>query len=158
LGYDRHVRRLREALRSHRDAYADLVATHFPVGTRLTLPDGGMLLWVQLPEGASGDTLFAAALDRGIKIAPGSYDSVTGIHVLDVVTNEEWLGARSASIQPGILGKTVAFDAYGRCVANLTPIPRRQGWLLSASSRWRKAFGDTPTVRLKTLEKLKASW
>ncbi len=70
--YGRHVRRLRDALRRHRDAYADLVATHFPAGTRLTLPDGGLLLWLQLPEGASGDALFSAALERGIKIAPGS--------------------------------------------------------------------------------------
>lgn len=70
--YERHVRRLRDALRAHRDAYADRVATHFPAGTRVTLPDGGMLLWLQLPEGASGDALFAAALERGIKIAPGS--------------------------------------------------------------------------------------
>ena len=70
--YDRHVRRLRDALRRHRDAYADLVAAHFPAGTRLTLPDGGMLLWLQLPEGASGDALFGAALERGIKVAPGS--------------------------------------------------------------------------------------
>ncbi len=70
--YERHLRRLRAALRSHREAYADLVATHFPAGTRLTLPDGGMLLWLQLPEGASGDALFTAGLAQGIKIAPGS--------------------------------------------------------------------------------------
>lgn len=70
--HERHLRRLRDALRRHRDAYADLVATHFPAGTRITLPDGGLLLWLQLPEGASGDALFAAGLERGIKIAPGS--------------------------------------------------------------------------------------
>lgn len=70
--YDRHRRRLAEQLRVHRDAYADLVAAHFPPGTRVTLPDGGLLLWLQLPDGASGDALFAAALERGIKIAPGS--------------------------------------------------------------------------------------
>jgi DNA-binding transcriptional MocR family regulator len=70
--YDRHLRRLNEALRQHRDAYADRIATHFPPGTRVTLPEGGMLLWLQLPDGASGDALFDAALARGIKIAPGS--------------------------------------------------------------------------------------
>ena len=56
--YDRHLRRLNEALRQHRDAYADRIATHFPPGTRVTLPEGGMLLWLQLPDGASGDALF----------------------------------------------------------------------------------------------------
>lgn len=75
--HERHLRRLRDALRSHRDAYADLVATHFPAGTRITLPEGGLLLWLQLPEGASGDALFAAGLERGIKIAPGSMFSAS---------------------------------------------------------------------------------
>jgi DNA-binding transcriptional MocR family regulator len=70
--YERHVRRLRQALRAHREAYADAVAAHFPAGTRLTLPEGGLLLWLELPAGTNGDALFAAALARGIKIAPGS--------------------------------------------------------------------------------------
>ena len=55
----------------HED-HADLIASHFAAGTRLTVPDGGVLLWVQLPEGASGDRLFAEALGCGIKISPGS--------------------------------------------------------------------------------------
>lgn len=70
--YERHLRRLRLSLRSAREDYADLIASHFPTGTRLTVPEGGMLLWLQLPEGTSGDRLFAEALGRGIKIAPGS--------------------------------------------------------------------------------------
>lgn len=70
--YERHLRRLREALRTHRNAYTDLVATHFPVGTRVTPPEGGLLLWLQMPEGGNGDALFAAALAQGIKIGPGS--------------------------------------------------------------------------------------
>ncbi|GAP36786.1 aminotransferase-like domain-containing protein [Piscinibacter sakaiensis] len=70
--YERHLRRLRDTLRSHREAYADQVAAHFPAGTRLTLPDGGLLLWLQLPDGASGDALFTRALAHGIQIAPGS--------------------------------------------------------------------------------------
>lgn len=35
---------------------------------------------------------------------------------------------------------------------------KRHGFDRSAASRCRKALGDTPTVRLNTLEKLKASW
>jgi len=54
------------------DASASTAKAGFPAGTRLTVPDGGMLLWLQRPEGAGGDRLFAQALGRGIKIAPGS--------------------------------------------------------------------------------------
>lgn len=70
--HDRHVRRLRQAMRVAREGFAEQIATHFPAGTRLTVPDGGLLLWLQLPEGASGDHLFTRALERGIKISPGS--------------------------------------------------------------------------------------
>jgi DNA-binding transcriptional MocR family regulator len=36
------------------------------------LPPGGLLLWVELPDGKSSDALFEAALPHGIRIAPGS--------------------------------------------------------------------------------------
>lgn len=49
-----------------------MIAGYFPTATRLTVPEDGMLQWLQLPEGASGNRLFAEALGRGIKIAPGS--------------------------------------------------------------------------------------
>lgn len=71
-GMARHLNRMRQRLRQQREQMAEAVAEFFPEGTRLCLPEGGMLLWVHLPEGGSGDALFDAALERGIKIAPGS--------------------------------------------------------------------------------------
>ncbi len=70
--YDRHLRRLREKLRAQREASADAIGRYFPAGTRLSLPPGGLLLWVELPDGKSSDALFEAALPHGIRIAPGS--------------------------------------------------------------------------------------
>lgn len=70
--YDRHLRRLRAQLREHRAAMAEAIATHFPAGTRLTLPAGGLSLWVEMPGGVSSERLFDAALAKGIRVAPGS--------------------------------------------------------------------------------------
>ncbi|WP_084072877.1 PLP-dependent aminotransferase family protein [Pandoraea pulmonicola] len=70
--YDRHLRRLRAQLREHRAAMADAIATYFPAGTRLTLPAGGLSLWVEMPGGVSSEQLFDAALAKGIRVAPGS--------------------------------------------------------------------------------------
>lgn len=70
--YDRHLRRLRAALKTERERMADAIAAHFPAGTRLTVADAGMLLWLQLPTGVSGDRLFDDALAAGIKLSPGS--------------------------------------------------------------------------------------
>ncbi len=71
-GCERHLRQFRQALGRQREQVAEAVAAHFPLGTRASLPDGGLLLWVQLPEGVSSDLVFEAALAQGIKLAPGS--------------------------------------------------------------------------------------
>lgn len=70
--FERHLQRLRAALKRQRERLAEAVAEHFPAGTRLTVPPGGMLLWIELPDGRSSERLFDAALAEGIKIAPGS--------------------------------------------------------------------------------------
>lgn len=69
--YDRHLRRLRSHLKCQRAQTAEAIAAHFPAGTRLTEPAGGLALWVELPPGTSSARLFDAALDEGIFIAPG---------------------------------------------------------------------------------------
>lgn len=69
--YDRHLRRLRLALRQQREQMAEGVARHFPAGTRMNAPDGGLSLWIELPGGVSSRRLFDAALAEGILIAPG---------------------------------------------------------------------------------------
>ncbi|HXE41198.1 MAG TPA: PLP-dependent aminotransferase family protein, partial [Azonexus sp.] len=69
--FERHLRRLRTCLKNQRARTAQLIVAHFPDGTRLTDPDGGLALWVALPEGLSSRQLFDAALSEGIYIAPG---------------------------------------------------------------------------------------
>lgn len=69
--YDRHLRRLRTALDGQRARTAATVAACFPEGTRLNEPDGGVMLWVELPAGTSSQAVFDAALAEGILIAPG---------------------------------------------------------------------------------------
>ena len=69
--YDRHLRRLRASLKVQRAKSAEAIGAHFPEGTRLTEPDGGLALWLELPHGLSSGALFDAALAEGIFIAPG---------------------------------------------------------------------------------------
>ncbi|GHD56428.1 aminotransferase-like domain-containing protein [Jeongeupia chitinilytica] len=69
--YERHLRRLRLALRDQREQMAEAIATYFPLGTRLTVPQGGLSLWTELPAGASSQRLFERAMAAGIGIAPG---------------------------------------------------------------------------------------
>ncbi len=70
--YDRHLRRFRNLLRNQRERTAEAIARYFPAGTRLSVPEGGLMLWVELPEQVSSTTLFEIALREGISFAPGS--------------------------------------------------------------------------------------
>jgi DNA-binding transcriptional MocR family regulator len=70
--YDRHLSRLRRHLKAQRDQTAEAIAAHFPPGTRLSVPQGGMLLWVEMPGGRSGMDVFESALREGIRVAPGA--------------------------------------------------------------------------------------
>ncbi|GAB3541354.1 PLP-dependent aminotransferase family protein [Noviherbaspirillum agri] len=70
--YERHLRRLRSALRVQRERMAEAIATYFPLGTRLSIPAGGLTLWIELPEKLPATQVFDAAIREGILIAPGA--------------------------------------------------------------------------------------
>jgi len=70
-GYDRHLRTLRRRIAASMQRLQSAVEEHFPRGTRMTRPQGGMLLWVELPRGVDAIELYRRALAEGITIAPG---------------------------------------------------------------------------------------
>ncbi|MCY1246737.1 HTH-type transcriptional regulator NorG [compost metagenome] len=76
-GYDRHLRKLRYALESQRNAMLAAVARHFPEETRVSRPEGGYFLWLEFPEQVDSLRLFQLALAQGISIAPGPIFSAT---------------------------------------------------------------------------------
>ena len=69
--YDRHLTRFRRQLKQQREQTAEAIAAYFPAGTRLTVPPGSMLLWVELPGKRSASAVFDAALEHGIRFVPG---------------------------------------------------------------------------------------
>lgn len=70
-GYDKHLRMLRETLSAQRDVALNAIAKHFPAGVRVTQPEGGYFLWVELPPGLNALELQRLALSQNISIAPG---------------------------------------------------------------------------------------
>jgi DNA-binding transcriptional MocR family regulator len=78
--YDRHLARLRRRLKTQRERMAESIAEYFPAGTHLSVPCGGMLLWVEMPGGRSSQEVFEAALPQGIRVAPGRMFSNSGRH------------------------------------------------------------------------------
>ncbi|WP_204332551.1 aminotransferase class I/II-fold pyridoxal phosphate-dependent enzyme [Geodermatophilus sabuli] len=77
-GFDRHLRRVRRMYRDQMDATLRAVSRHFPPQTCATRPDGGHVLWLQLPDGVDALELHGAAAAAGIRIAPGPMFSPSG--------------------------------------------------------------------------------
>lgn len=77
-GYERHLRRVRGEYATHVARLSDAVAEYFPPGTRMTRPQGGCVLWVELPHAIDSLALHERARARRISIAPGPMFSATG--------------------------------------------------------------------------------
>ena len=75
--YDRHLRRLRTALKNQTDHMTRAIARYFPAGTRVTAPEGGLVLWVELGEHIDGLSIFNQAREHKIAIMPGCMCSTT---------------------------------------------------------------------------------
>ncbi|MCI4568426.1 PLP-dependent aminotransferase family protein [Lysobacter sp. CFH 32150] len=76
--FDRALRRLRRELATNAQRYREAIAHHWPEGTRVSEPTGGMALWLELPAPLEGQALFEAALARGIGTLPGHLFSNRG--------------------------------------------------------------------------------
>ncbi|MBU1003401.1 MAG: PLP-dependent aminotransferase family protein [Proteobacteria bacterium] len=70
--YDKHLKRLRSAIHKQRDVMLHHVGEQFPEGTRATRPEGGSVLWLELPGGVNCVDYFYEARARGIGVAPGN--------------------------------------------------------------------------------------
>lgn len=70
-GFDLHLRRLRRTLHERTRTVASAVYQHFPEETRATAPQGGQVLWVELPRPFDSEQLFEQAAQRNISVAPG---------------------------------------------------------------------------------------
>jgi DNA-binding transcriptional MocR family regulator len=69
--WQRHLRRLRRALASRRDALMAAVAEHRPEWRVVRRPAGGLSLWLRLPDGTDEDAVVAAAAAAGVLVLPG---------------------------------------------------------------------------------------
>jgi len=91
-GYDHHLRRLRSALKLQALQMADAIARHFPMGCRLSIPQGGFMLWIELPRHIDSREVFALARLEHIGVAPGAAFSITRRfdHFIRLQYGEPW--------------------------------------------------------------------
>lgn len=67
-----HVPLIQKVYRERREVMLAALAEHFPPGVHWTRPDGGLFLWVTLPEGVNAAELLPAALAAKVAFVPGA--------------------------------------------------------------------------------------
>ncbi len=76
--YLQHLRRMRARYQQNRDRMTDLILKHFPVGTRVSRPRGGFMMWIELDEAFDTLRLNRHLEQQGVQIAVGSIFSAAG--------------------------------------------------------------------------------
>lgn len=68
---EKHVKRIVDVYRTRRDVMLDALATNMPDGVSWTHPEGGLFLWLTLPEGCDTQELLAHAVEKKVAFVPG---------------------------------------------------------------------------------------
>ena len=68
---EKHLELICKAYRKRRDVMLNTMANEFPSEVTFTRPEGGLFLWVTLPEGINCDQIFDKAIDAGVAFVPG---------------------------------------------------------------------------------------
>lgn len=76
--YELHLRHLRKTLHTQSLKYVQAISEYFPEDTRITRPQGGFTLWIEMNEKINGYKLHKRALKHNIGIAPGQIFSSQG--------------------------------------------------------------------------------
>jgi len=69
--YENHLRKMRQTLHHNSIKYSSAVARYFPAGTKITQPQGGYFLWIELEKEINTARLYDQARKYNISIAPG---------------------------------------------------------------------------------------
>jgi DNA-binding transcriptional MocR family regulator len=78
--YERHIRSLRRTYERQVAAMQDAVSRYFPASTRLSQPQGGFVLWVELPEEIDTTQLYEKAIAQNLAFVPGELFSPSGMY------------------------------------------------------------------------------
>jgi 2-aminoadipate transaminase len=117
-----HRTRMRQAGSERLEATLEACARHLPAGARWTRPEGGMNVWVRLPEPLDAGELLARAQRAGVAYMPGRYFAVSRLE--PGALRLSFAGLTPEQIHAGlaILGRTIAAELQN-AARNYEPSP-----------------------------------
>ena len=97
---DRNLEKTIVEYRRRRDKMVSLLEKYMPSGVSWTYPEGGLFLWLTLPEGIDTVALYDEALARGVAYVAGSFFYVDGSHRNTMRLNFSFIAEEK--MEPGI--------------------------------------------------------
>lgn len=97
---DRNLAETVDLYRGKRDLLLSLLEKYMPQGVSWTHPDGGLFLFVTLPEGVDTVAMYDEALSAGVAYVAGSFFFVDGSHRNTMRLNFSFMD--TARMEPGI--------------------------------------------------------
>lgn len=78
--FDRYLKNLRAVIRERVGNFSQYILEYFPPGTKISRPNGGLVLWVELPKEIDSEEMRQNAYKKRISILPGTIFSATHTH------------------------------------------------------------------------------
>jgi 2-aminoadipate transaminase len=100
---ERHLARIRAAYKQQRDLMIEMIEECFPPEITYVKPEGGMFLWLQLPDEVPARSLLEEAIQQGVVFVPGDAfypNGNGGQHQLRL----SFSNAEAAKIEKGMRG------------------------------------------------------
>ena len=77
---EKHIEEIQVVYKERCELMVEMIQKYFPAEIKYTDPEGGMFLWLELPEGLDSDAILDDALTAGIAYIPGeSFFSFDGV-------------------------------------------------------------------------------
>ncbi len=110
-----HIQTIRETYRRRRDVMLEAIGTHLGDRVSVNRPEGGLFLWMRLPEGMDARQLLTACLKQKVAFVPGESFHPQGGHQNTIRLN--FSNASETDIREGISRISSALDAFHRPAA-----------------------------------------
>lgn len=68
---DEHLENIKAEYAIRRDLMVDVIKNEFPANVKWYYPEGGMFVWIELPENINTRELLKKAVDKGVAFVPG---------------------------------------------------------------------------------------
>lgn len=76
--YDRHLKKVRKSYAVKRNRIFAALKRHLSDAVRWSVPDGGMSIWLTLPEGTDSSSLLSLSAREGLSFSPGGLFYLNG--------------------------------------------------------------------------------